>query len=226
LTFCEVWPPDNFPLTYYRYPTAPDWQISIEDFDLDVIGAVPLLYATATGLAQSPSRETTLEAMRVHRGITIFDLDHRPMLWEDPLDYGVQARLAAALANVVVGNETEVEHASGGEELRLAAAGGSLIVKRGPHGARVLSDGASTDVPGTGVRTVNGLGAGDAFAACLGCELLRGLPIAEAARRASVAGAIVASRMACSEAMPFRSELDAVLAHERRADAPDAPERS
>src|SRR4051794_5898194 len=54
-TFCEVWPPDRFPLTFYRRPTAPDWQLEPADFDRDA----PLLYATGTGLAQSPSRETT-----------------------------------------------------------------------------------------------------------------------------------------------------------------------
>src|SRR5438094_5087134 len=59
-TFCEVWPPDRFPITFYRRPTAPDWQLSQEDFDLDEVADAPLLYATGTGLAQSPSRETTL----------------------------------------------------------------------------------------------------------------------------------------------------------------------
>jgi 5-dehydro-2-deoxygluconokinase len=49
-TFCEVWPPDRFPITFYRRPTCPDWQLSLEDFDLDEIAAVPLLFA-AVGAA-------------------------------------------------------------------------------------------------------------------------------------------------------------------------------
>ena len=81
-TFCEVWPPDNFPITFYRYPTAPDWQLAPEDFDADEVAAAPFLLATGTGLAQSPSRETTLAALAAHRGTTIFDLDWRPTLWE------------------------------------------------------------------------------------------------------------------------------------------------
>src|SRR5438094_136802 len=76
-TFCEAWPPDRFPITFYRKPTAPDWQLSPGDFDAEEVAAAPLLYATGTGLAQSPSRETTLEALRAHRGTTIFDLDWR-----------------------------------------------------------------------------------------------------------------------------------------------------
>src|SRR5438094_318265 len=63
-TFCEVWPPDRFPITFYRKPTAPDWQLSPDDFDADEVANARLLYATGTGLAQSPSRETTLEALR------------------------------------------------------------------------------------------------------------------------------------------------------------------
>ena len=47
-------------------------------------GGARLLYATGTGLAQSPSRETTLAALRAHRGTTIFDLDWRPTLWDEP----------------------------------------------------------------------------------------------------------------------------------------------
>ena len=61
-TFCEVWPPDRFPITFYRRPTAPDWQLSPDDFDAKEVAEARLLYATGTGLAQSPSRETTLAA--------------------------------------------------------------------------------------------------------------------------------------------------------------------
>ena len=41
--------------------------------------------------------------------------------------------------------------------------------------------------------------------------LLQGLPLVEAVRRGTVAGAIVASRLACSEAMPRLEELEAAL---------------
>ena len=58
-TFCEVWPPDNFPITFYRYPTVPDWQLRPDDFDAGAVHNAPFLLATGTGLAQSPSRETT-----------------------------------------------------------------------------------------------------------------------------------------------------------------------
>jgi 5-dehydro-2-deoxygluconokinase len=203
-TFCEVWPPDRFPITFYRRPTAPDWQLSPDDFDAEEVAAAPLLYATCTGLAQSPSRETTLAGLRAHRGKTIFDLDWRPALWDDPGQFPALAAEAAAAADVVIGNEEEVDAA------RVAPA--TLVLKRGERGATVYDDGEETDVAGFPVEVVNGLGAGDAFGAAVGHGLLRGLPLVEAVRRGTVAGAIVASRLACSEAMPRLDELEEALA--------------
>lgn len=210
-TFCEVWPPDRFPITFYRKPTAPDWQLSLEDFDLAEVLEAPLLYATGTGLAQAPSRETTLAVMRAHRGTTIFDLDWRPQLWERAEDYRPAAREAIETADLVVGNEEEVEAAAGEVDGLLQLGAGALVLKRGERGATVFADGELTDVPGHPVEVVNGLGAGDAFAAALGHGLLHGLPLVEAARRGAVAGALVAAQLACSEAMPRLEELEAAL---------------
>ena len=203
-TFCEVWPPDNFPITFYRRPTCPDWQITLGDFDREAVAEAPVLCATGTGLAQSPSRETTLETLRTHRGTTVFDLDWRPTLWEQPEEYPALAAEAAAVADLVIGNEEEVE-AAGLGDVRV------LVLKRGEHGALVRENGEETDVPGFPVEVVNGLGAGDAFAAAVGHGLLRGLPLVEAVRRGTVAGALVASQLACSEAMPRLQDLEAAL---------------
>jgi 5-dehydro-2-deoxygluconokinase len=203
-TFCEVWPPDRFPITFYRKPTAPDWQLAPEDFDADEVAGAPLLYATGTALAQSPSRETTLAALRAHRGTTIFDLDWRPSLWDRPGEFPALAAEAARLADIVIGNEEEVEAARFGEVP-------VLVVKRGERGATVFEGDEETDVPGFPVEVVNGLGAGDAFAAAFGQALLRGEPIVAAVRRGTVAGAIVASRLGCSAAMPRTDELEAAL---------------
>jgi 5-dehydro-2-deoxygluconokinase len=203
-TFCEVWPPDNFPILFYRRPSAPDWQISPGDFDHEEVAGARLLYATGTGLAQSPSRETTLGALREHRGTTIFDLDWRPSLWDEPSAYPQLAAQAVASADIVIGNEQEVAAAGIGDVPR-------LIVKRGERGATVFEDGEATDVPGHPVEVVNGLGAGDAFAAALGHGLLQGLSLVEATNRGNVAGALVAAQLACSEAMPYLQDLEAAL---------------
>jgi 5-dehydro-2-deoxygluconokinase len=203
-TFCEVWPPDRFPITFYRRPTAPDWQLSLDDFDLDEVAGAPLLFATGTGLAQSPSRETTLAALEEHRGTSVFDLDWRPTLWDRPEEYPGLAADAVAAADIVIGNEEEVEAARLHDVSR-------LVLKRGERGATVYEDGGETDVPGFPVEVVNGLGAGDAFAAAVGHGLLRGLSLVEAVRRGTVAGALVAAQLACSEAMPRLEALEAAL---------------
>ena len=67
---------------------------------------------------------------------------------------------------------------------------------------------ARHDEPGLPVPVVNGLGAGDAFAAAFGAGRLRGLPIADLLRHANAAGAIVATRLACSAAMPTWAEVE------------------
>lgn len=210
-TFCEVWPPDRFPITFYRKPTAPDWQLSLDDFDLDEVLGAPLLYATGTGLAQDPSREATLATMRAHRGATIFDLDWRPTLWERPGDYPGLAREAIAAAEIVVGNEEEAEAAVGGVEGLLETGVPTVVLKQGERGATVYEAGEETDVPGHPVEVVNGLGAGDAFAAALGQALVQGLSVVEGVHRGTVAGALVAAQLACSEAMPRLEELEEAL---------------
>ncbi len=129
-TFCEVWPPDNFPITFYRYPTAPDWQLAPEDFDGAEVAAAPFLLATGTGLAQSPSRETTLTALEAHDGTTIFDLDWRPILWERTSEYGELARTAAKHADIVIGNEQEVEAAAGDPSALFELGVQTLVLKR------------------------------------------------------------------------------------------------
>jgi 5-dehydro-2-deoxygluconokinase len=209
-TFCEIWPPDDFPIIFYRRPTVPDWQISLDDVDLGEVSGASVLFATGTGLAQSPSRETTLALLRAHEGTSVFDLDWRPTLWDDRLAFEPVAHEAAASADVVVGNEEEIE-AAGGLDALLALRPAGLVVKRGADGATLYENGDRIDVPGTRVDVVNGLGAGDAFAAALGYAVVRGLGLAEGVRLGNIAGGIVASQLACSEAMPKLEELEAAL---------------
>jgi 5-dehydro-2-deoxygluconokinase len=211
-TFCEVWPPDRFPITFYRYPTVPDWQLKPDDFDQHEVSTAPFLLATGTGLAQSPSRETTLAAMQAHQGTTIFDLDWRPSLWEDAEEYSALARQASGFADIVIGNEEEVAAAAGEPAGLLDLGISTLILKRGEHGALLFHDSAEVDVPGHPVQVVNGLGAGDAFVAAFVQGLHDGRSLEEAVRRGSVAGAIVAAQLSCSEAMPRLGELEAALA--------------
>jgi 5-dehydro-2-deoxygluconokinase len=217
LTFCEIWPPDRFPLTFYREPTAPDWQIRMEDIDMEEMSRIPLLYATGTALAHSPSRETTIEAMRAHRGTKIFDLDYRPVLWPDLAEYAPRTQEACRLADIVIGNDDELAGATGASSeseavRKLFALGPRLVVaKRGDRGVAVHDPVGTAEVAGIQVQVVNGLGAGDGFAAAFGHGILRGLEPAEAARLGNASGAMVAMKIPCAAAMPTEPELSAFL---------------
>src|SRR5262245_44874324 len=46
VTFCEIFPPDDFPLYFYRLPTAPDLVIREHELDLDAIREARVLWVT------------------------------------------------------------------------------------------------------------------------------------------------------------------------------------
>ncbi len=209
LAFCEAWPPDHFPITFYRTPTCPDWELEATDLDLDGIAAAPLAYVTGTGLAREPSRTATLavlERRAVGPGLTVFDADWRPMLWDEPAEYRVLAAIAAARADIVLGGDGELEAAGLGPD-----AAATVVIKHGPGGATLYEGGEAAHVAGRPVKVTNGLGAGDAFAAAFGAALLAGRDARTAVAEGNVAGAIVATRLACSDAMPTRAEVDELL---------------
>ena len=219
IVFCEVHPPDNFPLLFYREPKAPDMNLSREDLDLEAIAAAPLFWTTGTGLSDEPSRSATLAALDVRgsREITIHDLDHRATFWSSGEAARREARAAVRRATVVVGNLDEVEMATGLRDHRAAAAallelGPQLVVvKRGPDGAYARTAREEVSVPAIRITVLNGLGAGDAFGGALCHGLLAGWGLARALAVANAAGAIVASRLACADAMPTLAEIEAVL---------------
>jgi 5-dehydro-2-deoxygluconokinase len=216
LAFCEAWPPDNFPITFYREPTCPDWEVRLQDVPLDALAAAPLVYVTGTGLCRDPSRSTVLGVLerRVGRSYTVFDLDWRASLWGDRVaEYQALAHIGARLADVVIGGDSEFQSAGLSPAQALELGARVAVAKHGPDGVSVHTrDGGEQRVPGLAVPVVNGLGAGDAFAAAFGAGLLAGVPLLEAIRRGNGAGAIVATRLSCSTAMPHADEVDAVLA--------------
>ncbi|MFF5044081.1 5-dehydro-2-deoxygluconokinase [Streptomyces nigra] len=221
VTFCEIFPPDDFPLYFYRQPKAPDLEIRTDELDLDAIRAARVFWITGTGLSEEPSRTATLAALahRAEAGITVFDLDWRPMFWRDPDQARPYYAEALRHATVAVGNLDECEVATGVREPEacaqaLLAAGVELaVVKQGPKGVlAVHRDGTRAEVPPVPVEVVNGLGAGDAFGGSLVHGLLSGWELEKVMRHANAAGALVASRLACSSAMPTGSEVEDLLA--------------
>ena len=218
LAFCEIHPPDDFPILFYREPKAPDMNLSVEDLDFDAISAAPLFWITGTGLSDEPSRTATMAALeRRASGITVFDLDFRPTLWISEEEAGYCYREALRNATVAVGNQSEVAVAVGTEnpleasEALLEMGIDLAIVKRGPEGVLArTSAGVAESLP-IQVDVLNGLGAGDAFGGALCHALLSEWDAQMTIDYANAAGAIVASRLACADDMPTREEIEDLL---------------
>ena len=206
VTFCEIFPPDDFPLYFYRYPTAPDLQIEPGELDLAAIGDAGIFWMTGTGLCQEPSRTATLAALeaRGRRGVTVLDLDYRPMFWPSRDEARHWVAEALRHVNVAVGNLDEWENA-GDARAELS------IFKRGPRGVMAERGDERVEVPPVEVEVVNGLGAGDAFGGALCHGLLAGWDLERTMRFCNAAGALVASRLACADAMPAQDEVAAML---------------
>ena len=221
VTFCEIFPPDDFPLYFYREPKAPDMEIRVGELDLDAIRAARVFWVTVTGLSAEPSRSATLAALeaRAKSGITVLDLDWRPMFWSSRDAARDWIGRALEHATVAVGNLDEAEMAVGRREPREAAKalrdrGVELaVVKQGPRG--VLADDGRTavEVAPVPVDVVNGLGAGDGFGGALCHGLLSDWDLERRMRFCNAAGALVASRLACADAMPTTQEVEALLVH-------------
>jgi 5-dehydro-2-deoxygluconokinase len=219
VTFCEIFPPDDFPLYFYREPKAPDLVIEPSELDLQAIRTARIFWVTVTGLSQEPSRSATLAALeaRAKSGITILDLDYRPMFWESREEARRWVRDALAHVTVAVGNLDECETAVGVRDPHAAAQalrghGVELaVVKQGPRGVLADGGGAAVEVPPVPVEVVNGLGAGDAFGGALCHGLLSGWDVERVMRFCNAAGAIVAGRLACADAMPEEREVLSVL---------------
>ena len=226
MTFCEIFPPDNFPLYFYRNPSAPDLQVRPDEIDSQAVRSARLYWSTVTGLCEEPSRSAHFAAWQA-RGrvpLTVLDLDYRPMFWESPAAATEQVQRALGHVTVAVGNREECHIAVGETDPHKAAdalldLGVDLaIVKQGPRGVLGKTRHGSVTVAPNEVDVVNGLGAGDAFGGSLCHGLLNGWPLEKTLRYANAAGAIVASRLECSTAMPTADEV-AALAEQTAAEA-------
>jgi 5-dehydro-2-deoxygluconokinase len=215
VTFCEIFPPDDFPLYFYREPKAPDLEIRPEELDLDAIRDAKVFWATVTGLSQEPSRTATLTALAARAsGFTVLDLDYRPMFWPSREEARRHVQEALQHVNVAVGNLDEWDTAVGTRHPRTAASTPGLdlaVVKQGPKGVLARRGDEWAEAPPVPVEVVNGLGAGDAFGGALCHGLLAGWPLERTMRFANAAGALVASRLACADAMPGEDEVEELM---------------
>jgi 5-dehydro-2-deoxygluconokinase len=219
VVFCALDPPEDPPLLFYRLPVAPDLTLTEEDVPWDVVADVPLLWVTGTGVCTEPARATQRKMLehRARKTHTVLDLDYRPMFWSDVDTARREIGWMLDHVTVAVGNRTEVEVAVGTSDpdeaaRRLLDRGVQLaLVKKGAEGVLVATPEGSWTVAPHPIEVVCGLGAGDAFGGALVHGLLAGWDPVRIARYANVAGALVASRLACADAMPEPHEIEELL---------------
>ncbi len=228
-------PPDRFPLVYYRDNCA-DIELTIDDVLAAPIADSHALLISGTGLSKEPSRSANLFAAEYAQSVgttVFFDLDFRADQWHDPRAFGVVARSALRLVDIVLGTEEEVKAASLSDVSQLSIthsqisnpdiegdvntaietilSGGpkALVMKRGVEGADVyLSGGEIINADPFPVEVYNTLGAGDAFASGFIYGHLKDWGWERSAHLGNATGAIVVTRHGCANFMPTMREVE------------------
>lgn len=225
LAFAAMDPPEDPQLLMYRYPSGADQDIIVDDDVLGVAATAPILWVTGAWFSRDPSRQTCWDLLeeRQRRAHVVFDLDYRANFWSDAAEAHEHTEPVLDHVTVAVGNRVECEVAVGSSDppeaaRRLRAHGVELaIVKMGGEGVMVTDSSGSTVVPPYLVEVVCGLGAGDAFGGMLAHGLLSGWEPVRIVEYCNLAGAIVASRLLCSDAMPTMAEVEEALEERRVA---------
>ena len=227
-------PPDKFPLVYYRENCA-DIALTIDDVLAAPLDNCKVFQFAGTNLSQEPSRSATLfaaERAQQSGAKVVFDLDFRPDQWHDVRAFGVMARAALRLVDVVIGTEDEINAAmlTDPAKMRLTHSqisdtrvegdtraaiatllrhGPTAVVEKiGPDGARVhLESGEVIEAPGYPVEVINILGAGDAFGGGFLYGYVRGWTWYKSARLGNACGAIVVTKHGCANFMPTMDQV-------------------
>ena len=201
---------------------AADFAMTEEDVERIDYARHTALVTTGTVLAAEPSRSAAFRALALARAAgceIVFDVDSRPYSWGSAEEAAEICGRAAALSDVVVGNDVEFgvlagDPARGLDHARGRAASGARLViyKMGERGALTFSEGREVRTGVYPTRPLKPTGAGDAFLGALLAARAAGRGVEEAVLRGSAAAAIVVSRVGCAPAMPATAELDAFLA--------------
>lgn len=210
-------PPEDPVIVFHRGLAAPDTTLTVDDLPKAQVSQCRAFWMSACALATGSTAEASFAWLqqRARAEYTILDLDYRPSFWPDITTARTAAQRALEQVNVVVGNRAECEMALGisdpdGAADALLARGIRLaIVKMGGGGVLLADATQRITLAPKSISVVCGLGAGDAFGGALVYGLLAGWDIARIGAFANAAGAYVAARLTCADAMP---DLVALLA--------------
>ena len=208
-------PPEDPKLIFHRQPNAPDTTINSDSVPNDLIAQCAVFWMSGCALARGETAKSSLKwlTQRNRRQHTVIDLDYRPSFWSSMQEAGVAARAAIANCTVVVGNRTECEMAIGLTEPnaiadKLLSDGVEIaIVKLGADGVMLATTKERIRIAPCKIKLVCGLGSGDAFGGALAHGLLRGWSLQQIGEFANAAGAYVATKLTCADAMPTEPML-------------------
>ena len=212
-------PPEDPQIIFFRGAAAPDTQVTTSDVPIGVIVECPVLWIAFGALAQGTTADACQDWLDVRdrRDDVVLDLDYRPSMWPDR-DAAHEAALAAVRrSTVVLGNRVECEVATGetdpdrAADALLAEGVRLAIVKRGGSGVLLATADDRWTIPPLPISVLCGLGAGDAFGGSLVHGLLSGWTVPEMGMFANAAGAYVATKLTCADAMPTIVQVEAMM---------------
>ncbi|MGR3838005.1 MAG: 5-dehydro-2-deoxygluconokinase [Cognatishimia sp.] len=201
---------------------AADFQMSVEDVEAVDYGQYGALITAGTVFAADPSRSATFRAFELARAAglpIIFDVDYRPYSWPSAEVAEEVLSKAAALSDVIVGNDEEFGFMAGGIDKGLSKAralsqeyAAIVVYKKGPEGAVTFAGGQEISTGIFPVEAVKPTGSGDSFMAGFLASLSEGMAVKDAVLRGSACASIVVSKPGCAPAMPTGPELQEFLA--------------
>ncbi len=206
VTFCEIFPPDDFPLYFYRYPQAPDRRIEIDDLPLAEIVEARVYWATLTGLSAEPSRQSCTRPPGscgpvVHTPSSTWitvrtsgPTRPKPPWWRNARS--PNARWPSATVRCAGWGWRRPSRS--GPRPRCWSAGSNWRSGSRPPRVLAMTADEEVEVPPVMVEVINGLGAGDAEGGAVCHGLLQGRDLRRLLSFANAAGALVASRLECS----------------------------
>ena len=204
---------------FNRAKSAPDTKVEKSRLSDELVKKVKIFWVSACALAQGETGNSLKSwlAVRNNATHTILDLDYRPSFWESEAVAKKVTLEAISKSTVLVGNRREFEVVSGLTDPKkisehyLGDQISTVIVKLGEQGVYLSAKGEEYLLPPLKVDVRCGLGAGDGFGGMLIHGLLNSWSLEKIGSYANVAGAIVASRLMCSDAMPTMSEVEAMV---------------
>ncbi len=207
---------ENCQSVIYRNGAA-DFQVTDEHIRAIAFENFGALIVTGTCFAVEPSRAACFLAIDIARkaGLTlILDVDYRPYSWVSADDAAKTYSRAAALFDIVIGNDEEFSVMTGGGDgpayaRKLAATtADTVIYKMGEKGSLTHCNNESFETDIFPVMALKPTGAGDSFMAAFVTGLAAGTDVQTCVRRGSAAAAIVVTKVGCASAMPTINELE------------------